>query len=194
MLVSVLFAGVGGQGVVTASDLLAHCALGAGWDVKKAETHGMAQRGGSVVSHVRLADRGSVRSPLIPEGQADYLVAMELLEGLRALSMLKPDGKAIVDVRTIMPITVASGQRQYPEGLEERLRERGLVIEATAEATRLGEPRAANSVLLGVLSCFLPLAEEAWRQAFEGGFKPKALEVNWQAFLLGRTLAVARGK
>ncbi len=193
MVVNVLFAGVGGQGVVTASDVLAEAALQAGWDAKKAETHGMAQRGGSVVSHVRIAEGERLFSPLIPEAGADFLVALELLEAVRALPMLRPEGRVIADARRIVPMTVASGAATYPEGIEERLRQRGVVVKATEEAERLGEPRAANSLLMGVLGHFLDLQDAAWHGAFEACLKPRAVEVNWQAFLLGRKLADAGG-
>lgn len=180
--------------MVTASDVLAEAALAEGWDVKKAETHGMAQRGGSVVSHVRIAEGEELFSPLIPEGGADFLVALELLEAVRGLPMLRPEGRVIADARRIVPMTVASRAATYPEGIEERLGRRGVVVKATEEAERLGEPRAANSVLLGVLGRFLDLEDTAWRGAFQACLRPRAVEVNWQAFVLGRKLADLGGE
>jgi len=184
-MANVLFAGVGGQGVVTASDLLAHAALLAGWNVKKAETHGMAQRGGSVVTHVRLSPDQPVHSPLIPHGRADYLVALEVLEAARSLWMLAPGGQVIADARRILPITVTSGAATYPDGLESRLRSRGRVLPATEDATRIGDARAANALLLGALSRELRLPESAWHTAFTAVLNPKALDLNWHAFLKG---------
>jgi len=189
MIVNILFAGVGGQGIVTASDLVADAAVRAGWAVKKAETHGMAQRGGSVVSHVRMADSGTVYSPLIPEGKADFLVALELLEGVRALPWLAPEGKVIADARRLDPASVALGAVAYPPDLEEALRQRGTVVRATEHATKLGEPRAANALLLGVLSRSLRIDNTTWRAAFAGCLKPSVVDINWQAFELGQTLA-----
>ncbi len=186
--INVLFAGVGGQGIVTASDLLAEAALAAGWGVKKAETHGMAQRGGGVTSHVRLDPEGDVHSPLIPEGQADYLVALEMLEGLRSLWMLKDGGMVLADSRKIAPSGAHRGDVKYPEDAEATLAARGVVVAATEEATRLGDARAANSVLLGMLATRLGIPDEAWQAAFGKCLKPKAAEVNWQAFLAGKTM------
>ncbi|HQK93984.1 MAG TPA: indolepyruvate oxidoreductase subunit beta [Armatimonadota bacterium] len=184
-MANVLFAGVGGQGVVTASDLLAHAALRAGWNVKKAETHGMAQRGGSVVTHVRVSPDQPVHSPLIPHGCADYLIALELLEGVRTLWMLAPGGQVIADARRIPPITVTSGAATYPDGLEDQLRSRGRVLPATEEATRMGDARAANALLLGALGRDLGLPEDAWQSAFAAVLNPKALDLNWRTFLKG---------
>ncbi len=187
MVTNVLFAGVGGQGVVTASDLLAAAAFETGWSVKKAETHGMAQRGGSVLSQVRFAADEEVRSPILLDGDAHYLIGMELLEGVRALPMLRPDGLVVCDRREFPPITVLTGGQTYPADVAERLAARGVVLDATLEAERLGEARAAGSLLLGFLSARLRLPETAWRAAFETTLRAKALGVNWAAFLLGRT-------
>jgi len=189
MTTNVLFAGVGGQGIVTASDVLAQAAMVAGWSVKKAETHGMAQRGGSVVSHVRFSADGQVYSPLIPAGEAGFLVALEVLEGLRWLWMLRASGRIVCDDRRIPPITVSSGNARYPADAAERVAERGVLVPATAEASGLGEPRAANAVLLGALSPFLEIPTGAWRAAFAERLKPRALSVNWDAFARGRAFA-----
>ncbi len=193
MVINILFAGVGGQGVVTASDLVAHAAVRAGWAAKKAETHGMAQRGGSVVSHVRIAHTEAVYSPLIPEGKAHFLIALELLEGVRALRWLAPEGTVIADARRLDPAPVAVGLASYPAGLEECLRRRGVVVQATQRAASLGEPRAANAILLGILSRFLKIDRAAWRAAFGECLKPQAVDINWQAFELGQTLISAEG-
>jgi indolepyruvate ferredoxin oxidoreductase beta subunit len=184
--INILFAGVGGQGIVTASDILAEAALAAGWGVKKAETHGMAQRGGGVTSHVRLDPEGEVHSPLIPEGQADYLVALELLEGLRSLWMLRAEGVVLADRRKIAPSGAPRDDVQYPADAESVLSARGVVVSATDEATKLGDARAANAVLLGLLATKLAIPEEAWQTAFARHLKPKAAEINWKAFVLGQ--------
>jgi len=123
----------------------------------------------------------------MPDGEADYLIALELLEGVRALPMLRADGLAIADRRALPPLTVLTGGRAYPSDVADRIAARGLVLEATAEAEGLGEARAAGSVLLGFLSRRLELPEAAWRAAFEATLRAEALLVNWEAFLRGRT-------
>lgn len=185
MIVNVLFAGVGGQGIVTASDLLAQAGLEAGWAVRKAESHGMAQRGGSVVSHVRLTDGDAPLAPVIADGRADLLVGLEVLETGRALWMLRPDGFAIVDARRISTAGISSGKVEYPGELEDVLAKRGVVLDATGEAAAMGEPRAANSLLLGVLSSKLMLPREAWERAFGQRMRGGVLELNWALFLKG---------
>lgn len=186
MTLNVLFAGVGGQGIVTASDLLAQAALECGWSVRKAESHGMAQRGGSVVSHVRMSDDLDMVSPLIPEGSADWLIGLEVLETARALPMLRPGGRVIADARRVPTAAISSGQTHYPEGLEGELAGRGTVLDATGEAMKLGDGRAANSMLLGVLSVALPFPVEAWRAAFAGRLRGDALTRSLGLFALGR--------
>ncbi len=183
MTLNVLFAGVGGQGIVTASDLLAQAALGAGWSVRKAESHGMAQRGGSVVSHVRLTDQEGALAPVIPDGCADLLIGLELLETARALWMLRPEGRVIADARRIATAAISSGKTAYPETLEQELGRRGLVLDATGLAAARGEPRAANAVLLGVASGRLPLPRAAWERAFRERMRGAAFDLNWSLFV-----------
>jgi indolepyruvate ferredoxin oxidoreductase beta subunit len=185
-----MLAGVGGQGTILASNILAEVALAAGFDVKKSEVHGMAQRGGSVNTHVRW-DREQVHSPLIGLGEADILLVFEQAEALRYAEFLKPEGVALVDSHTIKPITVTSGGAHYPTGEELRavyreMTDRLHLVPGTAIARELGNIRAANVVLLGALSTFLDLPPETWLAVIEARVPPKYVELNRQAFLRGR--------
>jgi indolepyruvate ferredoxin oxidoreductase beta subunit len=185
-----LLAGVGGQGTILASDVLAGVALAAGYDVKKSEVHGMAQRGGSVNTHVRWnSDR--VYSPLIGLGEADVLLVFEEAEALRYAEYLKPQGVAIVNEDIIKPITVTSGGAHYPSEEEvasiySTMTGRFHFIPGTALAQELGNARAANVVLLGALSTFLDIPVDTWLQVIEGRVPPRYKELNRQAFLRGR--------
>jgi indolepyruvate ferredoxin oxidoreductase beta subunit len=184
--------GVGGQGIILASDIIAQAAMCAGHDVKKNEVHGMAQRGGSVVSEVRFGRR--VRSPLIPEGQVDVLVALELLEGVRHAHRLRPDGMIIADDLRIRPAVHPPGAPEYPEDAGTRLREAGdnvLIVQAGRLAEKAGNVRAANTVLIGLLSRRLQLPLDAWREALGSCLRPSLVEVNLRAFDLGRRAAAS---
>ncbi|MEW6751664.1 MAG: indolepyruvate oxidoreductase subunit beta [Candidatus Latescibacterota bacterium] len=184
---SVLFAGVGGQGIVLASGILASACLEAGHDVKGSEVHGMAQRGGSVTSHVRFGPR--VVSPTIPAGEADFVVGFELLESLRACDQLAPHGTVVANLQRIDPITVASGAAQYPAGLPERIRqrcERAVFVAALEIARQAGSVRAANMALLGCLSARLPLELDLWQRTIERRVPARTLPTNWEAFTRGR--------
>ena len=185
-----LLAGVGGQGTILASNVLAEVALAAGLDVKKSEVHGMAQRGGSVNTHVRW-DAERVYSPLIGLGEADVLLVFEQAEALRYAGYLKPGGVAIVDNYRIQPITVTSGGAHYPSEAEvvrilRQLSDRLYLVPGTAIAQELGNARAANVVLLGALSTFLDVPQETWLQVIEARVPPKYVELNREAFLKGR--------
>lgn len=185
MTTNILITGVGGQGIITASEVLAEVALLAGWQVKKSEVHGMSQRGGNVESHVRISAEGPVYSPLIPAGQADLLVAFEALEALRGVAMTRPDGLLLVDDREIPPMSVTAGPYAYPENPIEVLRGTGrrvVVVPSFKLARSLGEQRAANMVMLGAASRLLPFASETWCEAIARVVKPKALEINRKAF------------
>lgn len=185
----VLFAGVGGQGIVLASSLLAGVCLAAGHDVKQSEVHGMAQRGGSVTSHVRFGVE--VRSPTIARGEADFLLAFELLEGVRWCSHLATDGTAMVNVQRIEPITVTSGAAQYPDDLEARLRTgcaHPVLLDALGLAVKAGSARAVNMVMLGCLSARLDFDLEVWRKGIAARVPPRTLDANWEAFTAGRAL------
>jgi len=186
-ITNIAIAGVGGQGIVLASDVIAHAAFCAGHDVKKNEIHGMAQRGGSVVSEVRFGP--AVHSPVITDGEVDVLLALELLEGLRSAHRLRRGGLAIADDLRIRPAVRPPGAPDYPDNVADRLRAaapRALIISASALATQAGNARAANTVLLGALSEQLSLPGEAWRDALRASLRPGLVEVNLRAFQLGQ--------
>jgi len=185
-LTNIAIAGVGGQGIILASDVLAQAAICAGYDVKKNEVHGMAQRGGAVVSEVRFGRR--VRSPLIPDGEVDVLLALEMLEGLRHLHRLRPEGVVIADELRIRPAVRPPGAPGYPEEVTDQLRSLGhrvVLIPAAELARGAGNARAANTVLIGALSRHLELPEEAWQRSLRMCLRPSLLEVNVRAFGLG---------
>lgn len=184
---NIFLVGVGGQGVLVASEVLALGFLRAGYDVKKSEVHGMAQRGGGVSSHVRCGP--SVQSPLIPEGEADLMIAFESLEALRWLSFLKKDGLLVVNRQEIKPTTVTSGRMHYPEniyGLLVSRHRRTQVLDGLALARAAGNARSINSVLLGAVSSFLPVPERIWKKGIREIFPAKVVEANLRAFDLGR--------
>ena len=179
--------GVGGQGIILASDIVSQAALAAGYDVKKNEVHGMAQRGGSVVSEVRYGRR--VHSPIIPDGEVDALVALELLEGLRHAHRVRPGGFVVSDDLQIRPAVRPAGAPEYPADVAARLRKAVKdvsIVPAGKLAKEAGNLRAANTVLIGVLSGRLDLPEEAWQAALQSCLRPALLEVNLRAFALGR--------
>ena len=192
--INFLLAGVGGQGTILASDVLALVGVQAGYDAKKAEVHGMAQRGGSVTSHVRWAEK--VYSPLTAKGEVDILVAFERLEALRYVEFLRPGGTVLVNDHQIIPITVTSGGAEYPG--DERIR--AVLAEVTddvrwvdgiAIAGELGNARVANVVLLGALSALLDVPESIWLEVIEKRVPARYVELNRQAFRRGRE-AVSR--
>jgi indolepyruvate ferredoxin oxidoreductase beta subunit len=180
---NVFIAGVGGQGILLASEILSAVALSHGLDVKKSEVHGMAQRGGSVVSHVRFGDK--VYSPVIAEREADLLVSFEKMEALRWIHYLAAEGTVIVNDQEIVP----SGLEEYPEGLGDEIRSRvpdALFLNALGLAKEAGNARAVNTVMLGAFSNYLDFPEEDWRRAIEGRVPKKTVDVNLKAFELGR--------
>lgn len=186
---NILLVGVGGQGILLASEILAETFMLAGFDVKKSEIHGMSQRGGSVVSHVRYGRE--VFSPTVPEGEGDILFGFELMETCRYLSLMKPGGKVIANDLKIQPPAVLSGQALYPDDLPGLIRSRFpdfLLVDGQRLATEAGNPRAANTVLLGAVSKRLDVPEEFWMKALEKMVPAKALEINRRAFLMGRVL------
>ena len=185
-----LLAGVGGQGTILASDVLAEVGLAAGFDVKKSEVHGMAQRGGSLNTHIRW-DADTVYSPLVSLGEADFLLAFEQAEALRYVEYLRPGGSAVVNDHSIEPITVTSGGAHYPTVQELRatyaqVTDNFHIVPGTAIALELGNTRTANVVLLGALSTFLDVPDEIWQQVIEARVPPKYVELNRQALLRGR--------
>lgn len=185
---NILIAGVGGQGIILASEVLAYSCLRAGYDVKQSEVHGMAQRGGSVTSHVRFGKR--VSSPLIPKGQVDVLLAFEQLEAFRWIDTLKPEGTVIVNNQRIAPITVTSGPMTYPEDTIQKIRDahsNAIVVDGLAIARQVGNIRVVNIALLGALCELLQLEESVWLEAIRARVPAKALDANLAAFQIGRT-------
>jgi len=185
-----LLVGVGGQGVLLASDILAEVGLRAGYDAKKSEMHGMAQRGGSVVSHVRWAEK--VLSPLIGLGEVDYLLALEKLEALRYIEMLRPGGTVIVNNHRIPPVSVSSGNDEYPDdqGMKRVLSEVAAAVHfvpGVELAKELGNARASNVVMLGALSKFIATDLDVWLEVITERVPEKYGALNRQAFLKGRT-------
>ena len=187
---TVLLCGVGGQGTILAADLLAFSCMKAGLQVKVSEIHGMAQRGGSVVTFVRYGEK--VAEPIVEEGQADVLIAFERLEALRYLHFLKKDGVVIVNDWRIDPITVVTGVAQYPEGIIDRLKEarRTIVVEATEEAKKMGAPKAFNVIVLGAAAKHMGFEKEDWLKVIETTVPPKTVEINKKAFETGYALSV----
>ena len=185
-LFKVSLVGVGGQGILLTSDVLALAAMHAGLDVKKSEIHGMSQRGGSVISQVRFGAR--VHSPIIPDGQSDVLVSFERTEALRFAHLAKPGAKILVNDMDRVPVTVSSGLQAPVQDADKRLAAYpGLtLIDANPLAIKAGNLRAANVVLMGALSAFVPFDEEHWQAALRERIPAKLLEVNLRAFALGR--------
>ncbi len=188
-ITNILLVGVGGQGILLASEVLSETCMLAGFDVKKSEIHGMSQRGGSVVSHVRYGKE--VFSPIVPEGEGDILFGFELMETCRSLPLLKQGGTVVANDLRIAPPSVLMGLEPYPEGLAENIKAQFpdfLLVDGQKLASEAGNMRAANTVLLGAVSKRLEIAEKYWVQALEKMVPQKALEVNKRAFLLGRSL------
>ncbi|MGE4286887.1 MAG: indolepyruvate oxidoreductase subunit beta [Phycisphaerae bacterium] len=184
---SVVLAGVGGQGILLASEIVAQAARISGYDVKTNEVHGMAQRGGSVIAQIRYGEK--VYSPLVAMGQASVLGALERIEALRYADYLKQGGLVAVNSQTMIPVTVSMGQAQYPANAEKMLREkfeRLVYFDAGAVATKLGNVKAANVVLLGAISNGLELADDAWIEAIKVSVKPKFIDLNIEAFMAGK--------
>ena len=182
---NIMIGGVGGQGTLLTSRILGDITVTAGYDVKLSEVHGMAQRGGSVVTFVRYGKK--VAEPIIEEGQADVLIAFEMLEALRYAHFLKKDGVIIVNEQRIDPITVVTGAAQYPENIIENLEKEYNVykVNAMEEALKLGNSRVFNIIVLGVAAKHMDFSKEAWLEAIEKTVPPKTVEINKKAFLLG---------
>ncbi|MBR3811777.1 MAG: indolepyruvate oxidoreductase subunit beta [Agathobacter sp.] len=182
---NIMIVGVGGQGTLLTSRILGGIMLDAGYDVKLSEVHGMAQRGGSVVTFVRYGEE--VAEPIVEEGQADVLIAFEMLEALRYAHFLKPDGALVVNEHRIEPITVVTGMAEYPEGIIDSLEKEYKVfrVNAMEEALKLGNSRVFNIIVLGVAARHMDFSKEAWLRVIENTVPPKTVELNKQAFLLG---------
>lgn len=185
-----MIVGVGGQGSLLASKLLGHLLLSQGYDVKVSEVHGMSQRGGSVVTYVRYGDK--VFSPVIDKGEADYIVSFELLEAARWLPFLKKDGQIVTNTQQIDPMPVITGAAQYPEDLVSKMKATGAKVDALdclSLAEEAGSAKAVNIVLLGRLSHYFDLPEEAWQASLEANVPGKFLEMNKKAFELGKNFS-----
>jgi indolepyruvate ferredoxin oxidoreductase beta subunit len=189
----VLMSGVGGQGIILASEVLSEVALLAGLDVKKSEVHGMAQRGGSVISHVRFGSR--VASPIIPEGEADILVAFEEMEGLRYLHLVRSGGTVIVNRQRILTLAMLTGSTPYPDDRMSTLGALPLTVrylDGPAIARAAGNPKTVSVAVLGALATLLSFTDDQWREAIARRIPARIVEVNWSAFVRGRDDAASR--
>jgi indolepyruvate ferredoxin oxidoreductase beta subunit len=187
MTTNILVAGVGGQGVILASDIMSEVFMEAGYDVKKSEVHGMAMRGGIVTSHFRFGKK--VYSPLIKQGEVDILFAFEQLEGLRWVNHLRPDGKIVMNDHKINPPAVNLGEMEYPKAITKMIRSKiknFYLVRGTEIALQLGDVRAANVVLLGGISKFFEVNEDLWLKTILNYLPAKVHELNKKAFSAGR--------
>ena len=185
---NIMIVGVGGQGTLLTSRILGGLAVLGGYDVKLSEVHGMAQRGGSVVTFVRYGEK--VAEPIVEEGQADVLIAFERLEALRYAHFLKPDGALVVNDWRIDPMPVVIGAAEYPEDILEHLRKEYKVyaVNATEEAKKLGNARTFNLVVLGIAAQHMDFTKDQWYDVIEKTVPPKTIEINKKAFDVGYAL------
>ena len=186
---NIFLSGVGGQGTILASNILGEVFLKAGYDVKKSEVHGMAQRGGDVTTHFRFGKK--VYSPLIKYGEVDFLISFELLEAVRYINWVKPEGKIIINKQAILPPAVSLGQMEYPKDVEKTFKkyfkDNVWIINGQEIARKLGNIQAANVVLIGAFSHFFPqFKEEQWTGALKALLATKLHELNIKAFYEGR--------
>ncbi|MDK2821306.1 MAG: indolepyruvate ferredoxin oxidoreductase, beta subunit [Clostridia bacterium] len=183
---NILLVGVGGQGTILAGRILSRAAVSLGGEVKVSDIHGMAQRGGSVVTQVRFGPK--VYSPAMAEGTADFLVAFEKLEARRWLPYLNADGKLIVNKEEIHPLPVLIGATTYPSALEDEMSKmvtNTLMLDAFDLARQAGNVKAVNVVMMGALAKYLPISREAWEEALASSVPERFLEINKKAFQLG---------
>jgi len=184
---SILLAGVGGQGVLRASDIICQALLEAGFDTKKSEVHGMAQRGGCVTSHVRYGQK--VYSPLARKGDVQILLSFEKVETLRYLDFLNPKGIIIMNEEEVYPPTVNLGIMEYPKDILQQLKgsfKDVIVVNAPVLALKAGNLKAVNTVMLGVVSRFLDVSESIWENVLSKSFPEKLIKINVEAFRLGK--------
>ncbi len=189
---NILFCGVGGQGILLASEVTAFSLLAAGMDARKSEVHGMAQRGGSVTAQLRYGTK--VYSPLISPGEADIVVAFEMMEAVRYLPYMHSQTKVIVNTHKIFPPAVATGKMDYPENVLAELTSRDIHVkelDAFEIAGKVGEVRAVNIVMVGVLSTYLPIDEQVYVDVMNERIPERFREVNIKAFQEGRKIAAA---
>ncbi|MCX5976717.1 MAG: indolepyruvate oxidoreductase subunit beta [Coprothermobacterota bacterium] len=190
--INFLVCGVGGQGTVVASDILSNVGLASGYEVKKSDVLGLAQRGGSVISHIRWSNQ-AVHAPMVGLGEIDYMLAFERLEAVRRLPYMKPEGTVIVNAQEIHPIAVTTGQMAYPSPSQILATLQANVahvyeVNALATALTFGSSRTVNTVLLGAISHFFPASASIWEEAISQVIRPKLLELNIKAFHAGRAL------
>jgi indolepyruvate ferredoxin oxidoreductase, beta subunit len=189
MVLNIVFSGIGGQGIVVASDIYCEAALRDGLDVAKAEVHGMAQRGGSIVAHVRVGE--NVQAPLIETGKADVIVGFELLEAVRVLPMLKKNGKVIVNTKYIPPSTSYARSFNFTEEkilkLIKSKTKKVYAVDGLGIANKLGNVLVVNTILVGALSGIPdnPVSKESLKKAIAGRLKEKYVELNIKAFTIG---------
>lgn len=186
---NILFSGVGGQGILLASEITAYALLAAGYDAKKSEVHGMAQRGGSVTAQLRYGDK--VYSPLIEPGKADILISFEMMEAARYLPYLHKESKVIVNTQQIKPPAVAMGQIPYPADVLDSISSQGIdvvTVDAFDIARDAGEVKAANVVMVGAMSAFLPMDAEVYENIINTRIPERFREVNLKAFAAGRKI------
>lgn len=185
---NIMIVGVGGQGTLLASRILGGAAIKKGYDVKVSEVHGMSQRGGSVVTYVKFGDK--VYSPIIDKGEADLVLAFELLEAYRALPFVKKGGRLLVNRQRMNPMPVITGAMAYPENIEEKLREKAEVtaVDAIPLAEQAGTIKAVNVVLIGLLARSMDIEKEVWLEVIKECVPPKFLEMNLKAFESGYSI------
>jgi indolepyruvate ferredoxin oxidoreductase, beta subunit len=187
---NVLIVGVGGQGIILASDVLGRVAARHGYDVKKNEIHGMAQRGGSVSSHVRFGK--TVNSPIIKMGEADVLLSFEQIETLRYFPFLSEKGQVVVNDQKILPPAVFTGQQEYPNDVLQKIKQKApntIIVDGPGVAKKIGNPKVLNVIFLGVLSKFLDIPAEVYEQTLRESLKPRLVDINIKAFNEGRAMA-----
>ena len=184
----IMIVGVGGQGTLLTSRILGGIIKAGGFDVILSEVHGMAQRGGSVVTFVRYGDK--VYEPIVEEGQADVLIAFEKLEAMRYAHFLKKDGVMIVNDQRMDPMTVVTGVAEYPENILENLKKDHKVytVNATEEAKKLGNSRVFNLIVLGIAAQHMDFTKEQWYEVIEKTVPPKTIDINKKAFDVGYQL------
>ena len=184
---NIVIVGVGGQGTLLASKILGQLALKNGYDVRVSEVHGMSQRGGSVVTYVRMSNSEPLYSSIVEQEQADVVLAFENLEALRAMPYLKKGGKMIVNTQEILPMPVITGAAKYPDDCLARIEKDCdmIALDATGIAHECGTYKAANVVLMGVLAKQLPFSYEDWLSTIEANVKPQFIEMNKTAFKRG---------
>lgn len=188
MVKTVVISGVGGMGVLLASDILTEACLRAGYDVKKGEVHGMSQRGGDVISTIRWGEK--VYSPIIGANSADYMLAFEMLEGIRALPLLKPDGEIIINTYRFNPLPVSAGLASYPENILETLNSqvKTYVVDALSIALSLGNARVMNIVMLGAFAPLTKINKNIWEDVIKAFIPKKHVEINLKAFEKGYSI------